>query len=145
MRELGKLSARAAQQVRYGPPAGGGSATVGARAAPYPARPGEGLSRGRAVASRRERVGAGGRGKFLADLEVWRPDEQSAPRASTREVYAGMFLCELAELELDDDEEQCALWTLFEAVKDDPGWPYRDRRERAPAEIKRWMAELDGT
>lgn len=47
--------------------------------------------------------------KFPADLELWRPDEQAAgwpAGASLAAVYAGMSLCELAELGRDEEEEE---------------------------------------
>jgi hypothetical protein len=81
--------------------------------------------------------------KFLADLELWRPDEQAAgwpAGASPAVVYAGMSLCELAELGLSEEEEELALFELLDVVRME-GWPDHLGSSEPPAEVKRWVRD----
>jgi hypothetical protein len=52
-----------------------------------------------------------------------------------------MSLCELAELGLDEEEEELALFELLDVVRAE-GWPDRGSLD-APVEVKRWVRTQD--
>jgi hypothetical protein len=59
--------------------------------------------------------------KFLAELEAWRPDE--CERRATAEAFAGTLLLELAQLGLNDDDEEFALFHLLDVAHELVGAP----------------------
>jgi hypothetical protein len=59
--------------------------------------------------------------KFLAELEAWRPDE--CERRATAEAFAGTLLLELAQLGLNDDDEEFALFHLLDVADELVGAP----------------------